>query len=360
MLDWVRTFLDKGDAAGAQAALGDVLRDFCTEEFARAGLRHPLLGQKSATLRKELLGLVPRLTTSPGRARAVIHALKADDLDRINFALAVILPDVALVMEEALGNARFKLGAAASNVEDPLSGIMRSSLVSPEITLLVTAAEEGMRLFDGSKLDRLEGGTLENLDVPEPDEPLITTLIDEDLLIQCPDCDDELRAPIASFGEDVSCACGKALAVPRPSLARMADYLKAKRDTLRGIGRCRICSGVIQTGGDVFMRAGFCTALCGTQARDRFAEHVAREGRLEGDEVTFRCFCGATMSAALADVGGKVACLSCPLEVWIPAPAPAREAPAARRSGPRTCGKCGKPVKPTARKCMYCGTPLSA
>ena len=356
MLDRVRTFLDKGDAAGAQAALGDVLREYCAEEFARAGLRHPLLGQKSENLRKELLGFVPRLTTDPGRARAVIHALKADDLDRINFALAVLLPDVALVMEEALGNARFKLGAASSNVEDPLSSVMKSTL-SPDITLLVTAAEAGMHLFEGNRLDRLEGGTLENLDVPEPDEPLITMVIDEELLIQCPNCDDELRAPIASFGEDVSCACGKALTVPRPSLARMADYLKAKRDKRRGIGRCRICSGVIQTGGDVFMRAGFCTALCATQARDRCGEHVAREGTLEGEEVTFRCFCGATMSASLGDVGGKVACLSCPLEVWIPVPAPARDAPGSRRPGPRTCVKCGKPVKPTARKCMYCGTP---
>jgi hypothetical protein len=237
--------------------------------------------------------------------------------------------------------------------------MLKNPLVSPELTLLATAAEEGMRLFEGGALARLEGGTLEDLDVPEPDEPLISGLINDKLLIQCPACGDELDLGHEAFGTSARCGCGKPLTVPRPSLARMADHLKAKRDALRGIGRCRICSGVIQTGGDVYMRAGFCTALCATQARDRFSEHVAREGTREGEEVGFRCHCGATMTAGLADVGGKVTCLSCPLEVWIPAPAPARDIPVARRSGPRACAKCGKPVKATARKCMYCGTSIS-
>lgn len=364
MLDRVRLFLDKGDLESARAALGDDLREFCAEEFVRGGLRHPLVGPKSAKLREELQSLAARLTEDAQRARAVVMALERVDasvrkkavdhgtLDRINFALQVLLPGAALVLEEALENARFKLGAASSNVEDPLSGVMKS--VSPEASLLVTAAEEGMKLFEGNRLERLQDGSLENIDSPEPDEPMISMLINDELWLECPACGDELRTPLASFGKELRCVCSRPMTVPRPSLARMTEYLKAKRDALRGMSRCRICNSVIQTAGDAFMKAGFCTALCASQGRDQFGEHVPREGARDGEDVRFRCHCGATMTAPLTEVGEKVACLSCPLVVWIPAPS--LESPA-RRSGPRTCAKCGKPVKPTARKCMYCGTP---
>jgi hypothetical protein len=368
MLDDVRAHLDRGDPAGARTSLADALKEFAAEEFSRGALGHPLLGSRSAKLRTELHALAVGLADQPDRVRGALERVEvsirkktvdAATLDRLNFALQVLLPDVALLLDEALENARFKLGAASSNVEDPMAGALRNPFVSGEVAALVTLAEEAGSLFEGNRLERLQKVTLATLDAPEPDHPVITQIFDDELWIECPACGNELRTPVTSFGQDVRCDCKRSLTVPRPSLERMAMYLKEQRDTARGIARCKVCCAVIQVGRDGYMRAGFCTSLCASQAREIFKEHVAREGTREGDEVRFQCFCGATITAPLADMGGKVACLSCPLEVWIPAPAAVSE-PASRRPGPLTCSKCGKPVKPTAKKCMYCGTPPSA
>ncbi|HLY08433.1 MAG TPA: hypothetical protein VKW04_03905 [Planctomycetota bacterium] len=365
MLENVRQLLDQGKPDIARSALRESLLQFCSAAFSSGTLRHPLLAPKTSPLRRELADLAGALLGGEAQGRPVVLALdfversiqkKAvtdETLDHLNFALQLLLPDLALILDEALENGRFKLGAAASNVEDPLSSVVNESLMRPELKILVALANEGMRAMEGGRLDRLQALSLRDLDVSE-EGPLILGLKDDHLALECPGCAQRLTTPLGSIGKDIRCGCSTPIKVTRPSLERMAAYLKAARQARLGIARCRVCHGVIQVSRNVFMRAGFCSAVCAKQGRELFQEHVAPEGLREGEEVRFRCHCGASITAPIPESPEKVACLSCSLDVWIPLPAAGndRERPKALL----TCA-CGRPIKSTARTCLYCGAP---
>lgn len=365
MLDEVAELLSQGKRERARDALREAVQEFCTDAFVSGETAHPFLSPKSEKLRRAIREVAGPILGDVERGRAVAVALESADrsirsksagleaLDQLNFALTKLLPDFSLVLDAALRNARFKLGGAASNVESQTDDLP----LGPEIELLIKVADTGIRAFKGRKLDRLMGVGLSNFDSAERLEPEIATILDlrEDAIVfQCPICLEEMTSPLDRFGEDQRCGAGHPVQVPRPSLSRMAAYLKARREAASGIARCKVCNGVIQAGKSGPMRAGYCTPLCAAQGPDRFGEFVPKEGRLDGEDVHFSCKCGASMSASAADVGSTVACLACPLQLWIPAPADR-----IRSKGARPCGRCGKPVKASASKCMYCGNPIS-
>ncbi|MBI3858239.1 MAG: hypothetical protein HY293_21360 [Planctomycetes bacterium] len=366
MLESVSAFLNQGKRDRAQEFLRASMLEFCADAFAKGEIHHPLSGAASAELRVELTRLARQLLENPDRSRTVVVALESADrairkreaspetLDRLNFALQKLIPDIALVLDEALDQARFKLGGAVSDVEDPLSGMNR--FMPADVGLLATLAGEGLRALDGSRLDKLQTVSLRDFDATGPglgESPSVFGLKDDVLSFGCPGCLERAEAPLDTFGESILCGCGQPLRVPRPSLERMGVYLKARKDAALGISRCRVCNGVIQLGRDGFMHAGFCSVLCAKQGLERFGEYVPRQGILDGEDVRFQCSCGTTMSAPRSEVGGKIACPSCPLEVWIPAP----QQEGRQRRGLRACGNCGKPMKASALKCMYCGSP---
>lgn len=364
MLEDVRRFLEAGRLDRAREKLGEALGDFFRESFAAGRADYPLLTRRGLPRLREIRELAPRLleergeyvAEALGQVEAGCGTEAPDDgvVLLLNHALCLLIPDYPVRLAAAIQDAKFELGAKASNVESPLPDL----LPRPDLRSLVTLVEEATHALHEQKFSGIENLGLDFFDAPEdslPDLPPISSIEDDQLAFTCLSCGGSRREALTLAGDFVDCPCGATLRVPLPGLARLAAYLKAKEEAARGIGRCRVCGAVVRTSRDGFMKAGFCSALCARTGGERFGEFVPREGKPEGDQILFSCRCGAALRAPVASGGTPVPCGACSLKVWVPPPAAA--APA--KGAILTCAKCGRNVKSTAKRCMYCGTSIS-
>lgn len=351
MLERLRSRLEAGDREGALAALREALSQLCVARFVSGWTRHPLLDPRSKEFVGAVRGFARALMEDPVMAEEVVEALEAPDEERVNLAFERLLPDFALLLDEALTDAKHELGSKASNVESVSDHLWAHPFVAVEAALAAELTEGAFKAGASARLRALEKVRLDDLDSPETDVLPLQDLLDDSLVFTCPKCGLLQSQPFAAAGRPYVClSCGRPLTVPRARLGRMAAYLKRKRDALRGISRCRVCKGYIQTGRRGFMRAGYCGAYCAHRGRELFREYVAREGAWENDRILFACECGRTHRAAESEIGTKRACESCGIDVWIP-----HADGLQRRGDVVSCVHCGRPMKKTAVACMYCG-----
>jgi hypothetical protein len=328
------------------------------------GLRtHPFLTTKGHALLEEARVLAPRLSDRGTYAAGILRSVLATEgtyasaVLLTNHALQLLVPDYALRVEEAIQEAKFRVGAASSNVEDPMEEILRSPgsllIFGGETVRLGLAFGEASRGFGEDAYGKIRDLGLDDFDAPEDSIaglPRIERSTGGELVFRCPACAAIRNRSFEEAGATFPCRCGAAVRVPIPSLGRALAHLKAKRDAECGIGRCRVCRRVLQKGRGGFMTAGFCSASCAKEGVERFGEHVARSSMADGDRILFLCRCGAALRAASGQVGTRMPCGSCGLDVWVPRPEQAR-----RRGGVARCGHCGRNVKARAPRCLYCG-----
>jgi hypothetical protein len=345
MLESVKSRLSEGDRDGARAALREELSALCVARFVSGWTRHPLLDPKCRPFLSALREVVRDLVGDPLSGGKAFEALGDPREAGVNLCLERILPDFALLIDEAMTDAKHELGGRASNVESENDGRF-PSLFGWQAGLVASVAEEAFKAGASSRLDALERVTLADLDEGG------AGIVDDLLVFTCP-CGAERREPLDSAGTDVACDCGQVLTVPRARLDLMAAYLKKKRDAARGISRCRVCKGIIQLGKQGFMRAGFCGPYCAKRGQELFREYVARAGTWAGGVIVFACVCGQELRAAEADVGTKRPCEGCGIEVWVPLAATGK-----RPKGVGSCAHCGRVMKASAARCMYCGRPV--
>ena len=351
MLESVKSRLSEGDREGARAALREAVSALCVARFVAGWTRHPLLDPKSRPFLAALRDLARDLIEDLMSGEEAVEALGNPGEAGVNACMEWMLPDFALLLDEALTDAKHELGAKASNVESETDNAF-PSLLGWRGELVADAAREILKAGASSRLDELERVRLADFDVADEGDPPLRELFEERLMFACPGCGQLHAEPLASAGRSFFCACGRGMTVPRARLDRMAAYLKQKRDAARGISRCRVCKGIIQLGKQGFMRAGFCGAYCAKRGEELFREYVAREGTLTGGEIVFACVCGQAQRAPEKAIGTKRPCESCGIEVWVPVGASVK-----RPKGLGSCAHCGRPMKASAARCMYCGRP---
>ncbi len=348
------------------------LREDLVEFFAASaatGLRvHPLLTKKGRAWLADLRVRGPELSERGDYAARVLREVLASDWNdpatilRTNHALQILIPDYALLVEEAIQEAKFRIGAAASNVESPAEEFLRSPggilLFGVEAVAMGLAAGEAMSQKREQAYGRIRDLELEHFDAPEDAVrglPRIERSTGGELVFRCTGCSRLLHRAFEEAGATLLCSCGTSGRVPIPSLRRTAAHLRAKREAECGIGRCRVCRGVTQKGRGGFMAAGFCIASCAKQGRELFREHVPRSSSSDGGFIVVLCHCSRSLRARPDQVGRRIPCPECGLEVWIPRPEATR-----RRRAPVSCTHCGRTVRARASRCMYCGeSPIS-
>jgi hypothetical protein len=362
MFEKVTQKLESGDRGGARAALTRDLGEFFKRHFVAGQAEHPVLGPEGARLVEGLRPFALSLADDPARGQyvdEVLHEVGSRIVRRegreavmflFNHALHLLLPEYPLVVSDALDEARQELGGRINEGDD---GTTFAPFLAAESALLIAAVAHGFKGVDEARLSAIERLDLSGLDAPESTIaglPVLYGIEGGDFVFVCPFCSGRRRAPVGAAGDAYGCDCGAWTRVPIPGLARLGAWLKAKRDRARGLGHCRICGAVIQTGKSGFMRAGFCTPICAKQGRETFREFVAAPGQRDGESVAFSCSCGSAMRAPVAAVGTRLPCAACGLDVWVP-----EAAAAGGRPSVAPCAKCGRPVKSTAAKCLYCG-----
>jgi hypothetical protein len=362
MLESVRTRLFAGDSAGAREVLGKAVFELCHDHFVRGNRDHPLLSPSGIRLLDELRPLSARLLGVGGRGEYVADVLAevrfrvdlkegyAAAVLLVNHALELLLPEYSETVEQAIRDAKYSLAAGTREFgeDSPLGAFM------PDI---VRAAETMESEFMDKQLSRIETLDLSDLDAPEnslPGFPAIREIEGDEMVFECPSCSGTLRTRIDLAGEEFGCPCGNPVRTPIPSLVRMRAYRKAHWEAEVGVSRCRVCGAMIQIGRNELMRAGFCSPFCAKEGRKTFKEYVAKPGQREADDVIFNCECGTSLRAPLSGFGSRVPCKKCALSVWIP-----QAIQAEGRASIVSCRQCGHKIKSTARKCMFCGSPLS-
>lgn len=353
--------LEEGRGDRAREALAEALRDLFTDEIVAGRIGHPLLTKKGRPILGELARRAAALVEDPSRGGEVARILQssAASVDGrrpdaalvflVNHALQLLCPTFAADVEQAVQDAKFELGARASNVEGAPS--IPWPLPGWEADAAARLVVEGFRGAAGVKFNSIEDLALVHFDAPEDSLPKLPAIDDVDtgsILYRCPGCDAPRGSPVSAAGAEERCACGVPFRVPIPSLVRMAASLRAAREAASGVGRCRACGAVVQVRRGGIMRTGFCSAACARNA-ERFGEFVPRDGTPDA----FACGCGAVLEAAS---GTETVPCACGLKVWVPEPPPP---PRASRGAILDCA-CGRKVKSTAARCMYCGAPVRA
>ncbi len=366
MLETVRGHLNEGDPERARTALGRAVYDLFYDSFIQGSADPPLLSRRGRAFLAEVRAEAPSLVEDKTRAGYVERVLDeafdalaaggppARPLFLANHALQLLVPELATRVEEAIEDARLELGRRAGDT----SGFLPSATVSVDVLLPLEAVRHA---YDNSRFRRVQDLELAGMDAPEdtiPGLPPIEGIAGERLVFRCPACARPSEEDFSRAGDASRCACGHGLRVPIPSLARMSAHLKARREEARGISRCRICRAFIQRHGNAFMRAGFCGASCAVRARERFGECVPREAARVGEEVVVTCHCRLVIRAAAADAGGCLPCPECGIDVWIPDLPPPRPPAAARPADVAPCAACGRPVKKSRPRCLWCGAPV--
>ena len=265
------------------------------------------------------------------------------------------VPDYAFRLSGLIDDVRFELGQKASNVD---------SDTDDGDFLPGAAAEHGLfsllkgigDTVDGAgavgKFQRVEKLRLAHFDFEEA--ATLRSATPDEVAFVCAGCGAEMTRRIDRVGLRDSCACGAAVDIPVPSLQRVHAVAKQWEEERRGIRRCRMCNQVVQPKKGPVERAGFCSRLCARDGEDRFREFVPEGGEPRGDEITFACRCGASITASLSDEGSLVSCLGCDLQVWVPPPQRAED----RRALPVACPKCGRKNRATLEQCQYCSARL--
>lgn len=356
VLERVHEKLEAGRRDAAQDELGRAVERLFCEHVAAGHAEHPVLSATAPAFIAELRTVAPRLCgpyVGDLLSEIAGRIARRDGRDVVvllfNHALCLLVPDFPLRAAEAVATAKNRLARRID--EESGDGF---SLLPGDGGLLIAAASLALRELDAKRYDRIASLDLAALDAPErcvAGLPVIVAITnDGGLAFDCPSCGARRSAALADAGDTHACSCGAWTRVPIPGLVRLEAHLRRKKNAELGLGSCRGCGAVIQTGRAGFMRAGFCGALCASRAPERFGEFVPRDGARRGGAVAFRCRCGAELEAPVERAGTRMRCGSCALEVWVPAP-PAE----AGRPSVRACAGCGRKIKSTAPRCIYCG-----
>jgi hypothetical protein len=142
------------------------------------GLRtHPFLTTKGHALLEEARVLAPRLSRRGTYAAGILRSVLATEgtyasaVLLTNHALQLLVPDFALLVEEAIQEAKFRVGAASSNVEDPMEEILRSPggllIFGGETVGLGLAFGEASRGLGEDAYGKIRDLGLDDFDAPE-------------------------------------------------------------------------------------------------------------------------------------------------------------------------------------------------